>query len=54
MYEVGASMANLGCDTSTQHVPRMNITNTTSVAEFDDTYLDVRPNILSFDSTAAN
>ncbi|KAF1820721.1 uncharacterized protein K489DRAFT_403312 [Dissoconium aciculare CBS 342.82] len=40
MYEVGASMANLGCDTSTQHVPRMNITNTTSVAEFDDTYLD--------------
>jgi len=40
VYEVGASMANLGCDTSGHNVPRLNTTNMTSSAAFDDIYFD--------------
>jgi hypothetical protein len=44
VYEVGASMANLGCDTSGHNVPRLNTTNMTSSAAFDDIYFDVSIN----------
>jgi hypothetical protein len=54
VYEVGASMANLGCDTSGRNVPRLNITNMTSSAAFDDTYFDVSLTAILRRTSSAN
>jgi hypothetical protein len=54
VYEVGASMANLGCNTLGQSVPHRNITNMTAPAALDDIYLDVSLNAVLYGMSSTN